>query len=78
MARPRQTIVSLDDTPYYHSYSRVVRKAFFEGLITQQVRTSNIEHRREWIDTRILELADIFAIDICIYALLLNKQGVNI
>jgi hypothetical protein len=43
MARPRQTIVSLDDTPYYHSYSRVVRKAFFEGLITQQVRTSNID-----------------------------------
>ncbi|MDD8058550.1 Mobile element protein, partial [Shewanella sp. ER-Te-42B-Light] len=27
MARPRQTIVSLEDTPYYHCCSRVVRKA---------------------------------------------------
>ncbi|MRG37717.1 transposase, partial [Shewanella sp. XMDDZSB0408] len=25
MARPRQTLVSLEDTPYYHCCSRVVR-----------------------------------------------------
>jgi hypothetical protein len=61
MARPRQTIVSLDDTPYYHCCSRVVRKAFLCGV--DNSTGENFEHRREWVDSRILELATIFAID---------------
>lgn len=70
MARPRQTIVSLDDTPYYHCCSRVVRKAFLCGI--DSTTGENYEHRREWVDTRILELATIFAIDICAYAVMSN------
>ncbi len=28
MPRPRRTQISLEDTPYYHCCSRVVRRAF--------------------------------------------------
>ncbi|PKH02446.1 hypothetical protein CXF72_11605 [Psychromonas sp. MB-3u-54] len=66
MARPRQTTVSLDDTPYYHCCSRVVRKAFLCGI--DSTTGENYEHRREWVDSRILELKTIFAIEICAYA----------
>ncbi|GGP77330.1 hypothetical protein GCM10009410_07370 [Shewanella ulleungensis] len=60
MARPRQTIVSLEDTPYYHCCSRVVRKAFLYGI--DKSTGDNFEHQREWVDSRILELATIFVI----------------
>jgi hypothetical protein len=69
MARPRKTIVSLEDTPYYHCCSRVVRKAFMCSI--DNSTGENFEHRREWVDSRILELATIFAIDICAYAFFL-------
>jgi hypothetical protein len=72
MARPRQTIVSLEDMPYYHCCSRVVRKAFLCGI--DNATGENFEHQREWVDSRILELATIFAIDICAYALLLVSR----
>ncbi|WP_368074080.1 hypothetical protein [Shewanella sp. MEBiC00475] len=74
MARPRQTIVSLNDTPYYHCCSRVVRKAFLCGF--DNSTGENFEHRREWVDARILELATIFAIDICAYAVMSNHLHV--
>jgi REP element-mobilizing transposase RayT len=73
-ARPRQTIVSLEGTPYYHCCSRVVRKAFLCGI--DNSTGENFEHRREWVDSRILELATIFAIDICAYAVMSNHLHV--
>ncbi|WP_332871092.1 hypothetical protein [Shewanella sp. Actino-trap-3] len=73
MARPRQKIVSLEDTPYYHGCSRVVRKAFLCGIDSST--GDNFEHRREWGDSRILELATIFTIDIYAYALfIMNRE----
>ncbi|MFT6139758.1 MAG: hypothetical protein ACJAXN_000954 [Psychromonas sp.] len=74
MANPRKTIVSLDDTPYYHCCSRVVRKAFLCGI--DSTTGDNYEHRREWVDSRITELATIFAIDICAYAVMSNHLHV--
>jgi REP element-mobilizing transposase RayT len=70
MARPRQTIVSLDDTAYYHCCSRVVRIAFLCGI--DNLTGENFEHRRAWVDSCILELVTIFAIDICAYAVMSN------
>jgi endoglucanase len=75
MARPRQTIVSLEETPNYHCCSCVVRKAFSCGL--DDVTDEHVEHRREWVDSRIVKLATIFAIDIHACARLLIRKSVT-
>ncbi|MFQ3194563.1 MAG: REP element-mobilizing transposase RayT [Colwellia sp.] len=76
MAKRKQTIVSLDDTPYYHSCSRVVRKAFLCSI--DNSTGDNFEHWREWGDSRILELATTFAIDICAYEVMSNHLHVAV
>ncbi len=42
MAKPRQTIVSLEDTPYYHSCSGWYVRLFCAELIIQQARILNV------------------------------------
>tara|TARA_Y100001934_G_scaffold258185_1_gene328117 strand:+ start:13889 stop:14860 length:972 start_codon:yes stop_codon:yes gene_type:complete len=70
MTRPRNTIVSLDATPYYHVMSRCVRQSYLCGY--QKLTNRDYSHRKQWFVDRLYQLQSIFAVDIAAYAIMSN------
>ena len=68
MAMPRSQLISLDATPHYHVVSRCVQSQFLFGVDVETRKNST--HRRDWIRARFFEQAEIFAIDLCAYAVM--------
>jgi putative transposase len=64
MGYPRARLVDPNRSGYYHCISRCVRRAFLCG--------DQYNHRRQWLEDRLTELLDVFAIDACGYAIMSN------
>ena len=74
MTLPRQSLISLTDTPYYHCVSRCVRRAFLCG--NDRYSGKRYEHRRGWLEYLLLRTANVFAIRLCAYAVMSNHYHV--
>ena len=74
MPQARKTLISLSDTPFYHCMSRCVRRAFLCG--EDHYTGINYEHRRDWLESLLLKVADVFAIKLCAYAIMHNHYHV--
>jgi len=74
MATARKCQMCLDETPFLHLCSRVVRRAWLTGV--DPISGKSYEHRRDWVEERLLMLGRVFAIDICAFAVMSNHTHI--
>ena len=74
MTLPRNQLISVADTPYYHCISRCVRRAFLCG--EDKLTGKSYEHRRGWVEEKIAFLSGVFALDISAYAIMSNHTHI--
>ena len=70
MGYARQSLVCLNDTPYYHVIARCVRRAWLWGF--DEYAGRDYSHRKHWVLERLQLLSSVFAVDICAYAVMSN------
>jgi putative transposase len=70
MTYARAHLVDSDNGGFYHCISRCVRRGWLCG--EDIVSGRSYEHRRAWVEARILLLAEIFAIEVFGYAVMSN------
>jgi REP element-mobilizing transposase RayT len=69
-AYARRDIVSDDQVGVYHCIARCVRRAFLCGVDPYTGRDYN--HRKQWVIERLRQLAGVFGVEVCGYAVMSN------
>jgi hypothetical protein len=70
MGYPRSLLVNATEPGSYHCVSRCVRRAFLCG--EDAVSGRNFDHRKQWLEDRLLALAEIFSVAVLAYAVMSN------
>src|SRR5690242_15667078 len=68
MTYARKSLISLQDTPFYHVIARCVRRAWLWGY--DEYAGKDYSHRKAWVLERLDQLSKVFAIDTCAYAVM--------
>jgi len=74
MTYPRAHLVDVKNGGYYHCTSRCVRRAWLCG--NDPVSGNSYDHRKQWLEAKILRLARHFAVDLYAYAIMSNHYHV--
>jgi len=70
MTIARKHIVDNQTAGFYHCTNRCVRRTFLCGV--DEMTGHNYSHRKNWLESRMMELCDIFSVDIYAYAVMDN------
>ena len=70
MTQARKTLVDPAHAASYHCVARCVRRAWLCGF--DNYARKSFEHRKPWVERRILEIGEIFACGIYAYAVMSN------
>lgn len=70
MTTARASQIDYTATRYYHVMSRCVRRSYLCGLDKESGK--DYSHRKQWLVDRMKQLASIFSIHICAYAVMSN------
>ena len=74
MTSARSLLVDPDTPGFYHCISRRVRRAWLCGV--DPYNGKSYEHRRGWVEQRLLDLAKIFSVGVYAYAVMSNQVHV--
>jgi len=70
MNQPRSQLADITQAGTYHCVNRCVRRSWLCGL--DKYLGKSLEHRKSWVEARILELGNIFACGVHAWAVMSN------
>ena len=74
MTVARRNIVDRETPGFYHCTNRCVRRTFLCGI--DELTGKDYSHRKSWIESRMIELCDIFSVEIYAYAVMDNHYHI--